>query len=78
MNGIVVTQKKFADLNKKCQDYCLKNVKKYSAQKWSNKIVHPKTKEIALPVDRRVLPILKGEKLIELTKDWFSSGTIPN
>lgn len=65
MRLIICTQRKFNDLNKKAN-------RLLKCDKWCNPIIHPDTKEIGFTVKDRVLPILKGETIVDLTSDWTS------
>ena len=72
MRAIVVTQERFNELNQECQEYCAEDIPGYSANNWCNEIIHPDTGQIAFTVKDKVLPVLGGEEIVELTEDWFN------
>ena len=70
MRVIIVTQSKFNNLNKRVKKYC-EDAYGSKMDQWCEEIIHPKDGRIAFTVTDQILGCLVGEKIVELTEDWF-------
>lgn len=69
--AIICNQARFDELNALALSYVQAEFG-CKSKKWCNILIHPVDGRIALTVKDRILPILTGETIIELTPDWFT------
>lgn len=77
INAIICNKETFDALNEKALKYCLEQGG--IMERWCNPVIHPKTKEMAFIVEKRILPCLttaEKNETIELTEDWFPKAEI--